>query len=105
MMTDQLRRLPQCIHLCRYALKVEKVNIAIPCAVKLIEVLFALTVGLDLWMVILADLGRSLGSVSLGWGVHGGLQRWRARHPRAGAGTWSEHPFCKILGRHDCCRS
>ena len=37
MMTEKLYRLPQCVRLCRYALRIEKLNIAIPCILKLLQ--------------------------------------------------------------------
>ena len=37
MMTEKLYRLPQCIRLCRYARRVERLNIAIPCSLKLLQ--------------------------------------------------------------------
>lgn len=37
MMTEKLYRLPQCVRLCRYARRVERLNIAIPCVLKLLQ--------------------------------------------------------------------
>lgn len=69
LMTDKLQRLTQCIRLCRYALWIERLNIILPCFVKLVEVGFALVGRLELWMAIVADLGTLLLVLVLGLSV------------------------------------
>lgn len=69
LMTDKLQRLTQCIRLCRYALWIERLNIILPCFVKLVEVGFALAGELELWMAIVADLGTLLLVLVLGLSV------------------------------------
>lgn len=66
MMTDKLYRLPQCMRLCRYALRIERLNIAIPCLLKLLQASVAMVVDLKLWIVVLADLGTLLLALLLG---------------------------------------
>lgn len=41
MMTDKLYRLPQCVRLCRYAVRIERLNIAIPVILKLLQTFVA----------------------------------------------------------------
>ena len=65
-MTDRLIRLPQCIRLCRYALWIQRINLLIPCLVKIVEVGFALAGHLKLWMAIVCDLGTLLLVLLLG---------------------------------------
>lgn len=69
MMTDKLQRLSQCIRLCRYAVWIERLNIILPCLVKIVEVGFALFGYLALWMAIVADLGGLLLVLILGLSV------------------------------------
>ena len=69
MMTDKLQRLPQCMRLCRYAIWIERLNIIIPCLIKLVEVGFALAGLLELWMAIVADLGALLIVLILGLSI------------------------------------
>lgn len=66
MMTEKLYRLPQCVRLCRYARRVERLNIAIPCVLKLLQACVAMVVDLKLWIVVLADLGTLLLALLLG---------------------------------------
>eukprot|EP00438_Fugacium_kawagutii_P021669 Skav223797 [mRNA] locus=scaffold575:558629:567689:+ [translate_table: standard] len=66
MMTDKLYRLPQCIRLCRFARRIERLNIAIPCLLKLLQASVAMFVDLKLWIVVLADLGTLLLALLLG---------------------------------------
>eukprot|EP00438_Fugacium_kawagutii_P033067 Skav220249 [mRNA] locus=scaffold4467:30099:31445:- [translate_table: standard] len=66
MMTDKLDRLPQCVQLCRYALRIERLNIAIPCILKVLQASIAMVVDLKLWMVVVADLGTLLLALLLG---------------------------------------
>jgi len=69
LMTDKLQRLTQCIRLCRYAFCIERLNIFLPCLVKVIEVGFALSGHLQLWMAIVADLGTLMLVLVLGLSV------------------------------------
>lgn len=69
LMTDKLQRLTQCIRLCRYAICIERINIFLPCLVKVIEVGFALSGHLQLWMAIVADLGTLMLVLVLGLSV------------------------------------
>jgi len=66
LMTDKLQRLPQCIQMCRYAVRIEQLNIALPCVVKVFQGYLAVYGGLDLWMAVLADLGTLLAVLVLG---------------------------------------
>ena len=66
MMTEKLHRLPQCVRLCRYALRIERLNIAIPCLLKLLQASVAMVLELRLWVVVLADLGTLLLAMLLG---------------------------------------
>jgi len=66
MMTEKLYRLPQCVRLCRYALRIEKLNIAIPCILKLLQACVAMAMDLKLWIVVVADLGTLLLALLLG---------------------------------------
>jgi len=89
MMTDKLGRLPQCMRLCRYAIWIERANIFIPCLVKIVEVGFALSGHLKLWMAIVADLGTLLLVLMLGISI---LSRrfWTSEKPSAYAEIQSE---------------
>ncbi|CAK9089956.1 unnamed protein product [Durusdinium trenchii] len=69
MMTDKLYRLPQCVLLCRYALRIERLNIAIPCIVKLLQAGIAMAMDIKLWIVVVADLGTLLLALLLGISV------------------------------------
>lgn len=69
LMTDKLQRLTQCIRLCRYAICIERLNIFLPCLVKVIEIGFALSGHLQLWMAIVADLGTLMLVLVLGLSV------------------------------------
>ena len=69
LMTDKLQRLTQCIRLCRYAFCIERLNIFLPCLVKVIEIGFALSGHLQLWMAIVADLGTLMLVLVLGLSV------------------------------------
>ena len=66
MMTDQLHRLPQCVRMCRYAVRIERLNILIPVLLKLLQTLVAMVVDLKLWVAVLSDLGTLLLALLLG---------------------------------------
>ncbi|CAE7521538.1 HMA2 [Symbiodinium microadriaticum] len=66
LLTDRLHKLSQCIIMCRYAVRIERLSIAVPCLVKLLQGVAALRGELDLWMAVVADLGTLLLVLVLG---------------------------------------
>ena len=66
LMSEDLTILPRAMALCLFAKRIEHLNIFLPCLVKLIEVVFALSGHLELWMAIVADLGTLLLVLLLG---------------------------------------
>ena len=72
LLTDKLHRLSQCIGMCKYAVRVERLSIAIPCVIKLLQGVAALHGKLDLWMAVVADLGTLLLVLALGVSILSG---------------------------------
>ena len=66
MMTEKLHKLSQCIVMCKYAVRIECLNIGIPCFIKLMQGCYALFGELDLWVAIVTDLGTLLLVLALG---------------------------------------
>mmetsp|Transcript_27398 Transcript_27398/g.51291 ORF Transcript_27398/g.51291 Transcript_27398/m.51291 type:complete len:198 (+) Transcript_27398:1-594(+) len=66
MMTDRLHKISQCIRMCKYAVRIEHINIALPCAIKILQGILVLMGELDLWMAVGADLGTLLAVLVLG---------------------------------------
>ncbi|CAJ1389200.1 unnamed protein product [Effrenium voratum] len=95
MMTDKLGRL------CRYAIWIERANIFIPCLVKIVEVGFALSGHLKLWMAIVADLGTLLLVLMLGISI---LSRrfWTSEKPSAYAEALLNHHHAHFSPSMEC---
>ncbi|CAE7414183.1 HMA2 [Symbiodinium natans] len=66
LLTDKLHKLTQCIRMCKYAVRIERLSITIPCLLKLLQGVAALRGELDLWMAVVADLGTLLLVLVLG---------------------------------------
>ena len=66
LLTDRLQNLSRCIRMCRYAVRIERLSIAIPCFLKLLQGFAAFYGKLDLWMAVLADSGTLIFVLVLG---------------------------------------
>ena len=81
LLTDKMHRLSQCIRMCTYAVRIEKLSIIVPCLVKLLQAIAALQGSLDLWMAVVADLGTLLLVLVLGISILT-RQFWSEDHSR-----------------------
>ncbi len=60
LMSDDLLKLPQAIHLSRRTLRIVKQNIAVSLAIKAVFLILAVSGWATLWMAVAADMGGSL---------------------------------------------